>query len=194
MENFENFFFQYVHKIQKIFGIMKKKILKFSLNSEQETISCNFFNYREALPPYTPVFVDDPTSLTGASVLRPWNRRSDAAKDNRLKLQSTGSRVLLLISVSESGLISEFFTSNLLRFYTNFTGAFFHDSNYFLTFYSLGRKKRILFAIFPTPKNFNYRRTHNFFGKPKKFFFPQTYFFMILSIFWTFYPFKEIKL
>ena len=137
MENFENFFFQYVHKIQKIFGIMKKKILKFSLNSEQETISCNFFNYREALPPYTSVFVDDPTSLTGASVLRPWNRRSDAAKDNRLKLQSTGSRVLLLISVSESGLISEFFTSNLLRFYTNFTGAFFHDSNYFLTFYLL---------------------------------------------------------
>ena len=42
----------------------------------------------------------------------------------------------------------------MVRFLNNFTSVFFHDSNHFLTFYPLWKRKRILFENFPSPKNF----------------------------------------
>ena len=98
-----------------MFGILEIAIVKFSSKSEEKTISHNFFNYKGAWPPYKPVFIRDfiPTPFTGASALRP------CMNDNRLKLKSTGSRVLLLMAF-ESGSISEFLTFFCPDFDINF--------------------------------------------------------------------------
>ena len=47
---------------------------------------------------------------------------------------------VLLVNVSESGLIYEYLTFIFVRFDKNFTIVFFYDSNHFLIFYPLGRK------------------------------------------------------
>ena len=136
------------------------------------------FNYRGTRPLYSLYCrfsqgTLSHTFLKGTSTFRPW------MKKKRLKLKSTVSRVLL-INVSESGPISELKKKNSFDFDTNFTGVFFHDSIYFLTFYPSWKIKIILFEIFPSSKNFNLE-VHNFFGN--------LFFFFKFS---TFYPtFKE---
>ena len=52
-------------------------------------------------------------------------------------------------------------------FETHFTGVFFYDSNHFLTFYPLWRRKRIWFENFPSSKNFLFSKLITFFAKVK---------------------------
>ena len=165
LESWKNAFFL---NVQKLWNHEKVKSVKFSPKSEQKQFFTNFsIIWRIG---YIHVFVRDfvPTLFTGASTLRPW------MKDNRLKLMSTDSRVLLFLN---QVWFRHFFSQI----------SVFYDANLFLTFYPLW--KRILFEIFPSPKKCQLSKPITFFVRVENWFFSQTSFTMILNIFWTFYPF-----
>ena len=119
------FFVSNVQKVHKMFGIMKKTTKMFT-KSEQKTIRHNFFNFREVRLTYTPVFVGDfvphihRTHTSLAEAPRPWMKNN------------------WLVNVSTY----EFSTFVCSDFDKNLTGVFFHDSNYFLTFYLPAKKKK----------------------------------------------------
>ena len=118
------YFFQYVQIVKKMFGIMKKMTEVFTkILSNKQFITIFVINGGLG-PPITSLsqVTSSPTPLTGAPIH--W------MKDNHSKLKSTSYRILL-VNVSESGLISEFSTIFFCSdFDTNFTGVFFHDSNH----------------------------------------------------------------
>ena len=139
----------FLQEVQKMFGILEKTTVKFSPKSEKKNIVTIFSIIVGLGFPLYPHFRRGLRTLYPLQGLLP--------PEPGWKTIDWNSNQLVLVYYWSTLLNQVRF--RFIRFKKYFTSVFFHDSNHYLTFCPLWRRKRILFKKFRTAKNFLFRNS-----------------------------------